>query len=235
MPHIYKITNLINNKLYIGKTHLSNIHQRFQQHISDAKKFHREHRPLYDAINKYGAENFKIELIETVGSDKIACERENYWIIYFRTYVGFADCNGYNATLGGDGKQYVDREKIKETLLKFPDKTSEQIAEICNCCSDTVREIAKENNIHIKTSQEKLREKLKKEILQIDIATGNAINTFESIQDACVYLKNTYDIKSEYNSMRALISQTARGIKKQAFGYHWEYRDKENNQEKEEK
>lgn len=233
MPHIYKIINLINNKLYIGKTHIPNIHQRFQQHIFDAKKPHREHKPLYDAVNKYGAENFKIKLIETVESDKIACERENYWIIHFRTYIGFADYNGYNATLGGDGKQYIDKENIKETLLKFPDKTSEQIAEICNCCSDTVREVAKENNIHIKTSQEKVREKLKKEILQIDVETGDIINIFESIQDACVYLKDTYNIKSEYNSMRALISQVARGIKKQAFGYYWEYVKEENNQGKE--
>ena len=233
MTHIYKITNLINNKLYIGKTHLSNIHQRFQQHLSDAKKSHREHRPLYDAINKYGTENFKIELIETVESDSEACERENYWIIHFRTYVGFVDCNGYNATLGGDGKQYIDSENIKEMLLKFPDKTSEQIAEICNCCADTVREVAKENDIHIKTSQEKAREKLKKEILQIDITAGNIINTFESVQDACVYLKDTYDIKSEYNSMRAYISQVARGIKKQAFGFKWEYVKEENNQGKE--
>ncbi len=235
MPHIYKITNLINNKLYIGKTHLPNIQQRFQQHISDAKKSHREHRPLYDAINKYGAENFKIELIETVGSDREACERENYWITHFRTYLGFADCNGYNATLGGDGKTYINREKIKETLLNFPDKTSEQIAKICNCCSDTVREIAKENSIHLKTSQELTREKLKKEILQIDIKTGNILNKFESIQDACIYLKDTYDIKCKCNSMRAYISQVARNIKKQAFGYRWEYIDKENNQEKEEK
>ena len=231
MYHIYKITNLINNKLYIGKTHLPNIQQRFRQHLSDAKKSHREHRPLYDAIKKYDAENFKIELIETVESDKIACERENYWITHFHTYVGFADCNGYNATLGGDGKQYINRERVKETLLKFPDKVSEEIAEICNCCADIVRDVAKENNIHIKTSQELTREKLKREIHQIDLQTNEILNTFESIQDACVYLKSTYNIKSKYNSMRAYISQVARGIKKQAFGYHWEYVDKENNQE----
>ena len=156
MHHIYKITNLINKKSYIGKTRLSNIQQRFHQHIADSKKSHREHRPLYDAIRKYGAENFKIELIETVESDKIACEREVYWITYLRSYIGFVDCRGYNATLGGDGKSYIDREKIKEILLKFPDKTSEQISEICSCCSDTVREVAKENNIPIQYENVKI-------------------------------------------------------------------------------
>ena len=223
MPYIYKITNVINNKIYIGKTSHTTIEQRFKEHLNDAKTKNKGNRPLYKAINKYGAENFGIELIEEVATDEIACEREVYWINYYRTYVGFNPCNGYNATLGGDGKSYIDREKVKETLLKYPNKTSEQIADMCDCCSDMVREIAQQNNIHIKTSQEKIRETLKRTVQQIDLGTGKIINTFSAVQDACVYLKEKYKIEYKYNAMRAQIARCARGERKQAFGFGWEY------------
>lgn len=38
MAFIYKITNQINNKLYIGKTSLSSVEERFKEHIQDSKK-----------------------------------------------------------------------------------------------------------------------------------------------------------------------------------------------------
>lgn len=105
MSLIYKITNDINNKIYIGKTeYTENI--RFQQHIRDSKKDRCKNRPLYRAMNKYGVEHFNIEKIEDCENDDIACGREQYWIETLRTYVGFDDCNGYNATLGGDSKKY---------------------------------------------------------------------------------------------------------------------------------
>lgn len=223
MPYIYKITNLVNDKIYIGKTSLKNINERFEQHCNDAKKPHNEKRPLYNAINKYGNENFKIELVETVDTDLTASEREIFWIKYFNSYIGFKNSNGYNATLGGDGKAYINKEKIKKLLINKI--AVQKIANMCDCCVDTVYAVAKENNIHLVTSQELTREKLKKEIKQIDLDTQKVINTFNSVQDACVYIKKEKSIQSKYNSMRAQISQCARGLKKQAFGYRWEYKD----------
>lgn len=66
-----------------------------------------EHRPLYSAFKKYGIQFFKIELIEEV-SDDLLCEREQFYIQQYRSYVGFDDCNGYNATLGGDFRTTFD-------------------------------------------------------------------------------------------------------------------------------
>lgn len=60
---IYKITNDINDKVYIGKTTLS-IEERFKEHCLDSKRNVKEKRPLYSAMRKYGQEHFKIELIE---------------------------------------------------------------------------------------------------------------------------------------------------------------------------
>ena len=93
--YIYKIINTTNNKVYIGKTY--NITKRFNAHIKNAKN--KVNRRLYDAINKYGIENFVIEQIEEC-SEQNANSREIYWIDFYNsTNKNF----GYNMTNGGDG------------------------------------------------------------------------------------------------------------------------------------
>ena len=54
---IYKITNKVNNKIYIGKT-MTSIEKRFQEHIRESRKERAENRPLYRAIRKYGKREF---------------------------------------------------------------------------------------------------------------------------------------------------------------------------------
>jgi len=56
-------------------------------------------------MRKYGIEHFHIELIEETDNPE---EREIYWIKQYNSY-GSA---GYNATLGGDGKKYIDRDEV---------------------------------------------------------------------------------------------------------------------------
>ena len=99
MGFIYKITNDINGKIYVGKTELPNPIQRWKEHLKDYDRKRCEKRPLYEAMNKYGTEHFHFEVIEETDNTE---ERERYWINELRTYVG------YNATLGGDGKSYLN-------------------------------------------------------------------------------------------------------------------------------
>ena len=73
---IYKITNEVNNKVYIGKT-LFSIDKRFKQHKEDSQKENEEIRPLYRAMKKYGIEKFHIEKIEECPLELLS-EREKY-------------------------------------------------------------------------------------------------------------------------------------------------------------
>lgn len=97
MGFIYKITNQINQKIYIGKTAFS-IQKRFQQHKK--KAFSDEYnRHLYNAIKKYSIQNFTIEKIQEC-DNSILDQREKYWISFFNSTN---PKKGYNMTLGGQG------------------------------------------------------------------------------------------------------------------------------------
>jgi len=96
MGYIYKITNKINQKIYIGLTR-DTIEERWKNHIKKAKEY--PNRYLYDAMNHYGYENFTIEEIESC-DNSILDEREIYWISYYNSTNPDI---GYNLTSGGGG------------------------------------------------------------------------------------------------------------------------------------
>ena len=81
MGYIYKITNQINQKIYIGLTRDS-IENRWESHKKKASQY--PNRYLYDAMNHYGYDNFTIEQIEECNDD-ILDEREIYWIAFFNS------------------------------------------------------------------------------------------------------------------------------------------------------
>jgi len=95
--NVYKITNMVNGKIYIGKAEKS-IQERFLAHIDCAKKKVNKH--LYDAMNHYGFQNFDVNMVEKCNSIKELNEKEMYWIKFFNS----TDKNiGYNIALGGTG------------------------------------------------------------------------------------------------------------------------------------
>ncbi len=103
MAYIYSITNLTNNKQYIGLTLQSNPYDRWKKHVYDSKN---SNYPIHCAIRKYGVDNFKFRIIEEC-SDVIVEEKEIFYIEKYDTYY-----NGYNATLGGKIRYDKDAKPI---------------------------------------------------------------------------------------------------------------------------
>lgn len=214
MSYIYKIINDINDKVYIGKTNLS-IEKRFKQHCSDCIKNSKQKRPLYAAMQKYGIEHFSIHLIEECSTNK-ASEREQYWIGYYQGYE-----KGYNATKGGDGKQYFDHEQIARVLKKVP--YPKQVADLIGCSVDTVRIVAKEYHIEVKNSGQEQNINTKRIIHQYDKNTQQYIQSFDSIQLAAEWLKEQEIIQVINSGVRSHISAVANGKRKSAYGFVWRY------------
>lgn len=133
---IYKYTNKINNKIYIGQTS-ETLERRDKKHLSQLKDNTYFHR----ALKKYGRENFNLVILEeNIPLDKLD-EREIFWIKEFNSYykTGF----GYNMTKGGkwgnSGQIIVHDDDIKQLILEGELKF-ETIADLYNvslsCISD---------------------------------------------------------------------------------------------------
>lgn len=91
MIGIYKITNNINGKIYVGQS--NNIQRRFLEHKNRGAT---SRIPVDIAIQKYGKENFSFEVIEECTIEQLN-QKEMYWISYFNSVE-----NGYNCSVGGD-------------------------------------------------------------------------------------------------------------------------------------
>lgn len=208
---IYKITNDINDKVYIGKT-LSSIEERFKQHKKDSLKELEQIRPLYRAMRKYGIEKFHIEKVEECPLE-ILSDREKYWIEFFSSYK-----NGYNATIGGDGKQLYNYDEIIKGFLSG--KLVYELAEEFECCQDTIHAALNLANINSKTNANK---KLEKGIIAKD-SNGNVLKTFNSRIEAVKWLQDNNYVSDSINrdNVIAAIGRAANGKRKTAYKLIWE-------------
>ena len=84
MIGIYKITNKINNKIYIGQS--TNIQQRWKAHKTRPfnEKSNQYDMSFYRAIRKYGLENFSFQVIEQCSKEQLD-EKEKFYIHYYNS------------------------------------------------------------------------------------------------------------------------------------------------------
>ena len=208
MAYIYQIVNDINDKIYVGKTERG-IEERFREHCKDYTRRDFEKRPLYRAMKKYGVEHFHIELLEETDNPE---EREVYWIEQKRSFK-----DGYNATLGGDGKHYIDYDLVIAMYLELQNQN--EVARRMGISSDTVHTILKSNDVDILKNSEVSARVTGKIINQYSL-DGEYIQSFPSAKAAAESLGK---ISSTSNGASSHISDVCRGKRKTAYGYKWKF------------
>ena len=214
MAFIYKITNKTNGKKYIGKT-LCTVEERWSQHIRESRKERNENRPLHRAILKYGVENFIVETIEEIPSNE-AEDRERFWISFYNSFK-----TGYNATLGGDGRQYIDENKILKDYEE--EKNMNKVAVINNCSASTVKNILKRFKIEIKSGAEVSKTSFGKKVNMLD-NNEEILLTFDSQKDAARYImENKLSNINNISGVAGKISLVCRGKRKTFAGFKWQY------------
>lgn len=139
---IYKITNLINGKIYIGQS--VNIHRRWRSERTQSfnPKSVEYNCARARAFRKYGIKNFKFEIIEECVPQNLN-EREIYWANYYNSYTPF----GYNGALCGNGHGHptslenidIARQIIND--LRFTKMTGIEIGNKYKISDQTISDI----------------------------------------------------------------------------------------------
>ena len=145
---IYKITNKVNGKSYIGQT-IQNVKERFYQHCAIKCSQAVLNMAIHRAINKYGKSNFTIEVIEEVESTNLN-DRERYWIKYYNSYN-----NGYNSTKGGQNKIKMFKNLDAESIIKEykSGKSLREVGKLFNVDKQTIKDLLVRNNIKLRTTR----------------------------------------------------------------------------------
>lgn len=113
---IYKVTNKLNGKIYIGQT-INTLEFRKDQHFRDTRCMKKKTTYFHNAIKKYGAENFVFEEIDSANNLEELNQKERYWIKF---YSSNNKEFGYNLDSGGKNggeKSIETKRKIGDTTL----------------------------------------------------------------------------------------------------------------------
>lgn len=214
MGYIYKITNQINGKSYIGKTERT-VEERWKNHQRNIKKLG-DRLPLYKALKKYGIENFSIETLEEC-DNLILDEREIYWIDYFHTYG-----QGYNCTGGGEGGIKDYHEDIDEIIQRY--LNGERLDLLCKEYKHDYTSIrSKIEAKGVKIDTHAGPKKLSKSVIAIDPKTKEIIAIYESISAAA------RAICQEGKNPKAIVNHICKykNTKTISHGFLWETLEKE--------
>lgn len=164
---IYKITNTINSKSYIGQT-IQNVKERFYQHCATKCSKAVSNMAIHRAIKKYGKSNFTVEVIEEIDSTNLN-DRERYWIRYYDSYN-----NGYNSTEGGqDGIKLFKNLDTESIVREYKSgKSLREIGRLFNVDKQTIKDLLVRNNINLRTTRTyKLSQKDREDIIK-DLSLG---------------------------------------------------------------
>lgn len=211
MPYIYCITNQINGKQYVGKT-TSSVKKRFKQHCLEYKKERCEKRPLYNAMSKYGIENFIVEPLIQCNPDELNFYEE-FFISKLNTYH-----NGYNATKGGDGKILFDYQQVIE--LYKQGLTIREVANKIQSSVDTVSKIVHMYNLPLHKIYRGFCQKPKR-VARIDKNTNEILQEYNSYAEAGQWLVDNGFLKKYCSGVRGKIGNCCAGTQKIAYKFKW--------------
>lgn len=235
--YIYKITNTINGKCYIGQTRKS-VEERFKEHMNDAKAgrgFYLQH-----AINKYGPENFKVEVLAEAGSLDELNRLEEFYIRKFDTVS-----TGYNLSYGGNSntmdcpvtKDHHDqvmrsddvRSRISATLKKKIKESgrsqeyAENLRKGLEAYTKTPKYAEDRAKFHLSPEHFRALNDAKNKAVYCINTDGDIVAEFSRVKDAAYWwyeqgyiVKNPYDL-SNYIKKSAVEDKFIRGLK-------WVYR-----------
>ena len=204
--YIYKITNNINGKVYIGQTIQRPIDRWYRHCQKQCLSKNEENMAIKRAIFKYGKENFTFTVIETITdyTKDVLDEREIYWISFYNSY----EC-GYNCTKGG----HSGARPLKIAKLEYSDiielyqfgLSLRDIAKEYNVDKATIKHILIINNIELHKSRTYKYSPKEREYI---------INFYVSIYDTYGITLSRLIVQNKYKVSRSYLTQLISGSRR---------------------
>ena len=191
---IYKITNKVNGKSYIGQTRYT-VEFRWRQHQHKKDNVH-----FHNAIKKYGINNFTVEVLEECDFDDLN-SREIFYIAKYDTFN-----RGYNSTIGGNGNRrlLLDDKYDEITELYLSGFSSNKIATLYNVDKASIVKILKQLGIKIRSNKLNINKQEFQELVN-DYNNGYSLKELAKRYDCSgpglkeYLLKKGVKLKEKYN------------------------------------
>lgn len=213
MGYIYKISNNVNNKVYIGMTTRSlDIRKADHRKTYNNQNSRMYNLKIYKAMRDIGIENFQYSILEECSND-ILSEREKFWIDKYNSVF-----EGYNTALGGTGKPIINEYQINAMKVLYENGwLLEEIEKAVNVNKGEIGQIL-HNKFSINTKLN-ANKKMGKCIIGI-----NDFETIEfcSISDAARYIMSNNISKAQ--KLACIISKISYALNKDtktAYKYKW--------------
>lgn len=204
---VYKATNKINGKIYIGITTKTLEHRR-KIHIRDSKKVDTY---FYRAIRKYGEDNFEWEIIDTAETKKELEELEKY---YIKLYDSFDNKEkGYNTTSGGCSLYEITKEERQKRSKRVKGENNPMYGV----------ESPMKGKSFTKEHREKISDALKGSY-RPHIIGGNNPSAKQVINlDTGEIFETLSEASKKYNISRQMIGKVCNGYNQTAKGFRWAF------------
>lgn len=199
---IYKITNKVNGKSYIGQTRYT-LEFRWKQHLHKKDNVY-----FHNAIHKYGKDNFQLEILEECDVELLD-SREMYYINKYNTFK-----EGYNLTIGGDGNRRLildnKYDEIKELYLSG--FSSNKIAVLFKVDKSTIVKILIQLGVKIRKNNLNINHQELLELVK-DYKTGYSLKSLAKRYDCSAsalkafLIRKGVDIKDRYSILKDEESQ----------------------------
>ena len=200
--YIYKITNKVNGKSYIGQTRYT-VEFRWRQHIHKKDNVY-----FHNAIRKYGIDNFIVETLEECDYKDLN-SREIFYIAKYNTFK-----EGYNLTIGGDGNRtlLLDDKYDEIKSLYLSGFSSNKIATLYNVDKASLVKIVKQLDVKLRSNKLNINNQEFQELVR-DYKTGFSLRELAKRYDCSSSAIRDYmarrgvDIKVKYNILNDEKSQ----------------------------
>ena len=200
--YIYKITNKVNGKSYIGQTRYT-IEFRWRQHIHK-----KDNTYFHNAIKKYGVDNFIVEKLEECNIEDLN-EKEIYYIAKYNTFK-----DGYNLTIGGDGNRtlLLDDKYEEISSLYLSGFSSNKIATLYKVDKASIVKILKQLGIKIRNNSLNINRQELEELIQ-DYQNGYSLRELAKRYNCSgpelkeFLIKKGVDLRQKYSILEDTKSQ----------------------------